>query len=486
MGISVYILLIIITSLFGKEEKFEGYINKSERYGSGPDYIYAIGQYEEDLMNGIWEFYTDSTKKVKIAVGEFINGNGSKVSNTGIPINGRYGEWKHYYTYKNYRNSNKLSNTIKSIQNWKNGKMNGNVSVYYNDGKKSASSYYKNGKRDGVRKEWFQGGFQGTKLARISEFNDGILLNDNLFTFGSRKILSTNYINGNKVDSFFQSIKGYDSKIFIVQMKNRMKMFHNNGQIYNDVIVNNDSSLTIKSYYDNGQLINEVNFDSSGYRYWKNDLRICYDIDGKIIDKIKFKDNKIHGNVIELMTANMKINSNFHKIFNPYVQYNFSPKSNRYEDRKFSLGEIYYRNSIRKYDILKYLNNTKNFINYHGRNNILGGIISGLYIPKGIIPFNLVRYTNNDYIDKRGIKIETLDTGRFNNYNYSIGYGSYNNGIRVGEWYWEDKNRNKILKGNFNDEGNPIGQWDSYGIDEVFTFSNDGELIKTMKTIIKD
>ena len=70
MGISIYAVLIIITSLFAKVEDFEGYIHKSERYGSTPNYIYAIGQYEEDLMNGVWEFYTDSTKKVKIAKGE--------------------------------------------------------------------------------------------------------------------------------------------------------------------------------------------------------------------------------------------------------------------------------------------------------------------------------------------------------------------------------------------------------------------------------
>ena len=239
----MYICLIIFASVFAKEEEFEGYINKSERYGHAPKSIYAIGQYEEDLMNGIWEFYTDSTKKVKIAMGEFINGNGTKISNTGIPINGRHGEWKHYYTHKKYRNSNTLSNTIKSIQNWKSGKMNGNVSVFYKDGKKSASSYYKNGKRDGIRKEWFQGGYKGTKLARISEFSNGSLLNDDLYTFGNRKILTTTYINGNKVDSFFQSIKDYNSNIFIVQMKNRTKMFHSNGQIYNDVVVNNDNSL---------------------------------------------------------------------------------------------------------------------------------------------------------------------------------------------------------------------------------------------------
>ena len=57
MGISIYAVLIIITSLFAKVEDFEGYIHKSERYGSTPNYIYAIGQYEEDLMNGNFLFH---------------------------------------------------------------------------------------------------------------------------------------------------------------------------------------------------------------------------------------------------------------------------------------------------------------------------------------------------------------------------------------------------------------------------------------------
>ena len=63
---------------------------------------------------------------------------------------------------------------------------------------------------------------------------------------------------------------------------------------------------------------------------------------------------------------------------------------------------------------------------------------------------------------------------------------AYNNGIRIGKWYWKDKNGNKILEGKFNNEGNPVDLWENYGIDEVLTFSDDGSLIGTMKTRIKD
>ena len=74
----IYIYIIMATSLFAKEEKFEGYINTYKYHYNTPNYIYAIGQYENDLMTGPWSFYTDSTKTVKIASGSFMNGNGSK------------------------------------------------------------------------------------------------------------------------------------------------------------------------------------------------------------------------------------------------------------------------------------------------------------------------------------------------------------------------------------------------------------------------
>ena len=176
MGISV--LLIIITSLFAKEEKFEGFVQSPRHVNYRViEPIYAIGQYDEDMMTGFWEFYADSTKKVKIASGSFLRGNGSKISSTGIPFDGRHGEWKHYYTRSNNRyNHNdkyRISNSIQAYQNWNQGKMDGQSSTYYRDGKKASTAYYKDGVKHGIRKEWFSGGFQNTKLFRESNFIKG-------------------------------------------------------------------------------------------------------------------------------------------------------------------------------------------------------------------------------------------------------------------------------------------------------------------------
>ena len=488
MRIPVCIVFIIITQLFAKIESFEGYVN-TVRYP-----IYAIGNYENNLMVGFWEFYTDSTKKVKIAKGSFSGGDGSKISKTGIPKNGRHGEWKHYYRYRGYERT--LSNTIKAIQNWENGKMDGQVTTYFPDGKKSASSYYKDGKRDGIRKEWFPGGFQGTKIARRSTFNNGKLVNDKLITYGNRKLLTTNFINGNRVDSIFQSIKNSNSNVFIVRSYNRMKMFHNNGELYTDFSVNKDGSGKIKNFYDNGQLMIEFNFDSLNTVLWNDNIRICYDIDGKIIDKIKFKEGIPHGNVIELMTSDTNINYNLEMLFTPYVHYNY----NSQRDISFEGGEIFY--TISSDNIAEWkkraliTDNLQKFTKYSYRYGDRGQNIKN-YILKNFIsigPFQpnchyryhypVALYHSENREGFNGVKIQTLDSNKLKGYRYCIGYGIYNDGIRVGKWFWEDKGGNKILEGNFNDGGNPIGQWDSYGIDEVFTFSNDGELIKRIKTII--
>ena len=82
--------------------------------------------------------------------------------------------------------------------------------------------YYKDGKRDGIRKEWFSGGFQGTNLYRISKFNNGKQISDKVYTFGGRKLFTSTYKNNSVVDSIFQSRKGYETKIFIAKSNNNL------------------------------------------------------------------------------------------------------------------------------------------------------------------------------------------------------------------------------------------------------------------------
>ena len=483
MRVSIYMCIIMITSLFAKEEKFEGYVNTALMRGPSP--IYAIGNYEDDLMTGLWEFYTDSTKNRKIAKGSFINGNGSKISDTGIPYNGRHGEWKHYYSrvnsrYNNY-NPTQTFNQLKSYQNWNNGVKDGQFITYYRDGKKSASSYYKDGKRDGIRKEWFSGGFQGTRLHRNTKFINGKLLHDKLYTFGNRKLVTSTYKKEGRIDSIFQSSKGYNSNIFIVKTKNRMKMFHDNGEIFNDYFINKDNSGSMRSYYDNGQLMIEEKFDSSGNRYWKNNSRICYNPEGEIIDNMKFKDGNIHGEVVELMTSKTIINSNFHKLFSPYVQRDWRKKNSYYNKRGFSRGQFSYKNYEIDKDLLL-TDDSQHFTKYNWY--ALQQQIESSFIPIGPYPTGI----SSSYAYKiqfHGLKIKTLNSKELMLYNYCVGYGNYNSGVRIGKWYWEDQDGNKILAGQFNNEGKPIEKWDNYGVDEVLSFSDDGILMGTLKTRIR-
>ena len=468
---SQYLYIIIITFLFAKVENFEGFISH-HRFN-----IYALGQYENDLMIGDWIFYRDSTKTLKIASGSFLNGNGTNISKTGIPFNGRDGEWNHYYNNTRYSHK-QTKNQLKSYQNWNEGVMNGQFISYYRDGKKSTISNYKNGKRSGVRKEWYSGGFQATNLYRVTKFRLGNILNDKVYTHGNRKLIISEYKKDSHIDSIFQSQKGIDSNIFIVKSEDRMKIFHNNGKIYNDIIIHSDKSGIMKSYYDNGQLIIEEHFDSMGKRYWKDNRRTCYNPEGEIIDNIKFIDGKINGITVELMTKNMKVNSNFDRLFSKYIS---SPaKHYRYFREDIGSWIDYENNSI---TINNLISNKSMQLETYGYGKIATKIRNS-YISIG--PFHSKKYNNDIYYsnnnpEMNGLKIKTLDSKIIDKLDYCIGYGSYDNDVRIGKWHWNDKEGNRILEGHFSKEGYPIGRWHSNGINEVLTFSESGELIGTMR-----
>ena len=94
------IIFICNLSIIFSTTPFKGYIKHSgySRSSYIYPYFYAEGQYLNGLMDGEWNFYSDSTKQYVVAKGGFLNGNTSNPSKYGIPKNGRHGLWEHYYT----------------------------------------------------------------------------------------------------------------------------------------------------------------------------------------------------------------------------------------------------------------------------------------------------------------------------------------------------------------------------------------------------
>ena len=71
------IVIILSISTIYSAELFKGYI-KIERH----KWLFAEGEYENGGMNGKWSFYADSTKSIKVASGNYISGNKTRISKT--------------------------------------------------------------------------------------------------------------------------------------------------------------------------------------------------------------------------------------------------------------------------------------------------------------------------------------------------------------------------------------------------------------------
>ena len=174
----------------------------------------------------------------------------------------------------------------------------------------------------------------------------------------------------------------------------------------------------------------------------------------------------------------MKVNSNFDRLFSKYIS---SPaKHYRYLREDIGSWIDYENNSI---TINNLISNKSMQLKTYGYGKIATKIRNS-YISIG--PFHSKEYNNyiyysNNNPEMNGLKIKTLDSKIIDKLDYCIGYGSYDNDVRIGKWHWNDKEGNRILEGHFSKEGYPIGRWHSNGINEVLTFSESGELIGTMR-----
>ena len=155
------------------------------------------GTFENGKEVGLFKFFDDTKAGTVIATREFnkndnscqtifYSQNGSKVSE-GKQVNKLYeGEWKYYHFE---------SPNIMTLENYKNGKLEGLRKVFYKDKTIAEEAMYKNGLRDGLYKKYAENGFI------LEEINYKAGIFDGLSTFrnGKNEIVSKgNYVNGKK------------------------------------------------------------------------------------------------------------------------------------------------------------------------------------------------------------------------------------------------------------------------------------------------
>ncbi|SHL15596.1 toxin-antitoxin system YwqK family antitoxin [Flavobacterium chilense] len=165
------------------------------------------GTFDHGKETGIFKFFDDTKKGDVIATRDFTANDGSsytifydqnknKVSEGKEIGKAREGEWKYYH---------KASKVVMTLENYKNGKLEGLRTVYYPNAKIAEEINYVNGSKEGVYKKYGQ---NGTILEQTTyknnEYNgdavfydaDGVVASKGKFVNGKKANMWQFYLKG--------------------------------------------------------------------------------------------------------------------------------------------------------------------------------------------------------------------------------------------------------------------------------------------------
>ncbi len=200
----------------GPHKKFSGSIVSEE------------GNYTNGLMTGDWIYRHEAEGGFLKGKGNFINGDGTNIGNTGIPINGRNGNWVFYDVHEN----------LTQEGNYSNGKLNGYFKFYHEKGKLKEEGNYLNGKVEGLYKFYF---------------NSGVLESEENYKQGNRDGICKIYHSNGKLKNERVYYNGLAEGI--------VKMYNENGIFIGEQYLKNDIKNGIyKIYHENGKLKEEGNY----------------------------------------------------------------------------------------------------------------------------------------------------------------------------------------------------------------------------------
>jgi antitoxin component YwqK of YwqJK toxin-antitoxin module len=165
------------------------------------------GTFNHGKETGIFKFFDDTKKGDVVATRDFTASDGSsytifydqnknKVSEGKEVGKAHEGEWKYYH---------KASKVIMTLENYKNGKLDGIRSVYYPDAKIAEEMPYVNGLKAGIYKKYGQNGtLLEQSTYKNNEYNGEAIFYDSDGTVASKG----KFLNGKKVNNWQFFSKG--------------------------------------------------------------------------------------------------------------------------------------------------------------------------------------------------------------------------------------------------------------------------------------
>ncbi|HKJ06677.1 MAG TPA: hypothetical protein VJ970_04340 [Flavobacteriaceae bacterium] len=198
------LVLFILSATFVFSQQTINQLNaKGEKTGIWKKYypnknIRYQGQFVNGKEVGVFKFYSKNTSKHPIAIKtyaektdsvavQFFTEKGVLQSEGKMIDKRRVGLWKYYH---------KKSKELLSVENYNNGKLDGEVKTFYKNGTVTEHLHYKKGIKHGVAKRFSSEGILLEKLT----YKEGVLHGDAVFyNTNGDLIMSGKYKNGEKV-----------------------------------------------------------------------------------------------------------------------------------------------------------------------------------------------------------------------------------------------------------------------------------------------
>ena len=190
-----------------KNGLWRGYYEESKR-------LRYEGTFLHGKEVGVFKYFDDTKAGTVIATRDFSKGDGScytiffdqknnKVSE-GLVKNKLFeGQWKYYH---------KESKDIMTLENYKNGKLNGPRKVFYKENELAEEVYYTDGKKNGLGKTF---GENGKQIDQHNYVNDVFEGKATYFNVSGKKMYEGEYKNNSKIGSW----KFYENDKVVKQVK---------------------------------------------------------------------------------------------------------------------------------------------------------------------------------------------------------------------------------------------------------------------------
>ena len=199
-----YIILLLISLSVFAQDKINQLDDKGNRHGlwkgvhKESNRTRYEGTFHHGKETGIFKYFDDTKAGTVIATRDFSKGDGScyaifydqkgnKVSEGKLVNKITDGTWKYYHFQ---------SSQLMTIENYKDGKLDGNKKVYYKDGTIAEDANYKAGVKEGTVKTYSEKGMLiDEHLYKKGQYN-GLA---SYYDGAGNKMYEGNYENGNRI-----------------------------------------------------------------------------------------------------------------------------------------------------------------------------------------------------------------------------------------------------------------------------------------------